>query len=233
MADNRITKRRLRNHVAYNWWKYAIVVVLSIMGVNLLFTTTEYRPPEERKIELYACNGYLDTAALEEDLWPQIVERWPDQEELIVMNIDLTSSDMYATMQFSTYVAAHQGDVCLLPVAEMKKLAQDGAEYAFLDLTPYINSGVIDAEGIDLSAVIYTNEDGSEGIYGIPADSLYGLLSYGCDPAGSVLCVMVYSGNDDTAAGVAGLLIEQHRVDKPEGYDEMRGQKEKNTSPVL
>ena len=58
MADNRITRKRLKNHFVYGWWKYLLAVVLCVMGVDLIFSMTAYRPPEDKKIELYMCNGY-------------------------------------------------------------------------------------------------------------------------------------------------------------------------------
>ena len=211
MADNRITKERLKNHWHYCWWRYVIFGVLALFFVDILFVMTAYRSPEERKIEVYMCNGYANAAALQEDLWADLLAACPDQEELLVANIDLVSGDMYAPMQFSTYMAAQQGDLCLLPLEQMKSLAQDGAEYVFLELTPYVESGVIPVEGIDLTGGMFANERGELGLYGIPAGSLPGLYEYGCNPAGGLLCLMAYGGNDDTAATLLGQMIARFR----------------------
>lgn len=215
MADNRITKKRVKNHLAYGWWKYLLALALCVMGVDLAFAMTAYRPPEEKKIELYILNDYLDAPRLQADLWPEIVSAHPEQEELTVLNINLTGGDMYASMQFSTYAAASQGDVCLLPRSEVKKLAAEGADNAFLELSPYIKSGVIDASGIDLSAGRMKSASGEWGVYGIPADGLYGLTDYGNNPADSLLCVMGYSGNEDVAASVINLLLSRYAGEKP------------------
>lgn len=211
MADNRITIKRLKNHWHYGWWKYLIFAVLAVFGVDLLFAMTAYRVPEEHKLELYMCNGFANATALQEDLWPDLVAACPEQEELIVANIDVVNGDYYTTMQFSTYIAAKQGDVCLLPLSQMKTLAQDGAEYAFVELTPYIESGVIDASGIDLSGGMLPREDGELGLYGIPAASLTGLYEYSCDPAGGLLCLMGYGGNDDAAATLLGQMVARFK----------------------
>ena len=45
---------------------------------------------------------------------------------------------------FRPDVAAQQGDLFLMPRSEMLKIASDGAEEAFVDLTEYIEGGVID-----------------------------------------------------------------------------------------
>lgn len=222
MSGERITRKWLINHFTYNWWKYLLVAVISAFGVDVLFSVTAYRPPENRKIELYLCSGYADTEAVRADFWPELQARCPEQEELIVMNINLASDDIYSRMQFSTYCAAQQGDVCLLPRSEFRKLADDGGDQAFTELSGALGSGAIDARGIDLTDTTLPAESGEMGIYGIPADTLYGLLDYGCDPADSVLCIMFYNGNEDASAAMLDLLVERLSRPKPENYDAMR-----------
>lgn len=224
MADNRITKKRIKDHWHYGWWKYAIWLVLTLFGIDLLFAVTAYRSPEEKRLQLYMCNGYADAQALQEDLWPALLEACPGQEELIALNIDLTSSDYYSQMQFTTYIAAQEGDVCLLPAGQIKSLAEDGAERAFLELTPYVESGVIPTEGIDLTPGMLRDSAGREGLYAIPADGLYGLYEYGCDPAGGMLVAMAYGGNDDTAATLLGQMIGRFTAEPPQEDDPGRGQ---------
>lgn len=218
MAGKRISKKSISNYLMYNWWKHAALAVLCVLGVDLLFATTAYRVPEDRKVEVYVLNGYVNEQAMREALWPALMEAYPEQEELLVQNINISSSDMYAYMQFSTYVAAQQGDVCLIPVSEVKKLITDGAEYAFLELTPFIESGIIDPGDIDLTKGRFRNSEGVEGLYAIPADSLYGLLSLGNDPAGAMLCILAYNGNDEPSASVLNQIIERYSAEMPEGY---------------
>ncbi len=208
MADNRLTSKRIKNHLTYSWWKYLLCTVLCVMGVDLLFAVTAYRPPADKQIELYLCNGYADALTLEETLWPELLARYPEQEELAVLNIDLTAGDIYAPMQFAAYVAAQQGDVCLLPENEVQRMAGDDMASVFVNLTPYIESGVIDVSGLgDAQDVLVPAADGT-GVYAIAVDALQGLGAYGCDPSGGMLCVMNYGGNLDTAAGMVGMLIE-------------------------
>ena len=79
--------------------------------------------------------------------WPLLQARKPEQEKLTVININLTdSSNIYAPMQFSTYVAAQQGDLFLISRDEMLKITSDGAQESLVELTPYLESGAIDAE---------------------------------------------------------------------------------------
>ena len=217
MADNRITKKRLKNHFAYSWWKYALAAVLSAMGVSLIFASTAYRPPADKQLTVYVLNDYVNTDALQADLWARIKESCPEQEELTVLNIDLTDdTNIYAPMQFSTYVAAQQGDLFLMPCSEMLKIASDGAEEAFVDLTEYIEGGVIDVGGLDLSAGEMDRADGTTGVFAIPAGQLYGLqTAYYNNPKDSVLCIPLYSQNQDTAAKGIQILMELGAGEKP------------------
>lgn len=140
-----------------------LAAVLSSDGVSLIFTSTAYRPPADKQLTVYVLNDYVNTDALQADLWARIKESCPEQEELTVLNIDLTDdTNIYAPMQFSTYVAAQQGDLFLMPRSEMLKIASDGAEEAFVDLTEYIEGGVIDVSGLDLSAGEMDRADGHD-----------------------------------------------------------------------
>lgn len=230
MADNRITKKRLKNHFAYSWWKYALAAVLSAMGVSLIFASTAYRPPADKQLTVYVLNDYVNADALQADLWARIKESCPEQEELTVLNIDLTdNTNLYAPMQFSTYVAAQQGDLFLMPRSEMLKIASDGAEEAFVDLTEYIEGGVIDVSGLDLSACTMKKLDGTTGIYAVPADQLYGLrTAYYNDAKGSVLCIPIYSQNQETAAEAIRILMElgagERLAEEPEATAEPAAQ---------
>lgn len=229
MSKNRITKAWLKNHISYSWWKYLLLAAVCVFGVDLLFAVTAYRPPEEKKVEVYILNSYVDAEAVRQEISPDFFERCPDQEELTVININIGGDDMYARMQFTTYAAAQQGDVYMLPIGEIQNLTQEGPD-VFVDLTPYIESGVIDTKGIDVSSGVMRRADGSEGIFTIPADTLYGLLDHGNDPAGSVLCLMSFGGNDDHAAQALNLLIEQYHTQKPEDYDQMHKQRQNRTT---
>lgn len=219
MADNRITKHRLKNHWAYSWWKYLLMAVCVVMGVNMLFTMTAYRSPENKKVEVYLCKGWADGEKAYADLWPMLLEIAPDQEEMFVQNIDVTSEDYYTVMQFTTYIAAQQGDILLMPKSEVKKYAADEPWAIFAELTPYMESGMLDAGDIDLSGAMFENASGEMAVFGIPADTLYGLIDYSIDPADSVLVVTAFSGNEENCVKLLDAMIKRYQTEKPENYD--------------
>ena len=218
MAGKKLTVKWLKNHWSYSWWKYIAIAVICALGVDLLFTSTAYRPPEEKKLELYVLNDFVVTEPLYDMLWPQLQQRSPDQEELIVLNINLSGNDTYAYMQYSTYLAAQQGDVCLMPRSEVAKLAEEGAENVFVELSDYIVDGVIDPKGIDLSRGMLKTSTGEVGVYAIPADSLTDLKNLSNNPADSFLVLLAHGGNDDHAAVLLDLMIENYHVDSEEDY---------------
>ena len=224
--DTGITKAKLKNHWHYSWWKYAVIATVCALGVDMLFAMTQYRPPANKKIELYLCNGYADATLVYETLWPKLLEAAPDQEELSVLNINLSGDDMYSNMQFTTYVGAQQGDVLMLPAASVKNLAAEGGETAYMELTPFIESGMLDLGDLDLSAGMMPSEDGEMGLYAIPADTLYGLTEANCDPAGGMLVVMAYSLNPENAVKTIQLMFDTYQTEKPDWYDDMRQEKE-------
>ena len=70
MGCGRPISRTLRSinppfHLTYNWWKYALVIILGALAVNLYFTVTVYRPPEDKKVDLYVY-GPGDEAGLKQ-----------------------------------------------------------------------------------------------------------------------------------------------------------------------
>ena len=219
MSEKKITLAAVKTHWHYSWWKYMLMALVSVLTIDVIFTMTAYRPPEEKKVEVYMCNGYIDSIAMQEQLAPEFFAAYPEQEELSVLNINLAGDDMYVRMQFSAYAGAQQGDVLLLPVIEVESLASEGADEVFVELTPYVESGLIDVTGIDLSAGMLMRADGTKGLYAIPSDSLYGLMDLGCDPAGGLFCLMDYGGNDEHSAAVLGMILSRYGGQKPAGYD--------------
>ena len=204
MQNGKLTVQRVKNHFAYGWWKYALAAALCAMGISMLFDMTRYRPPADKKLSFYVTNGTVQGDLLQQVLWPALKERCPEQEELTVVNINLARDEMYPRMQYMTYIGAGEGDVLLVSQDEYNRLCgTDGPSSALADLSGYAAAGVLSARADALS-----EWDGS-GIYGIPAGTLTGLIEYGDDPSGTVLCVLQQSRNKDTAAALIGVLQQR------------------------
>ncbi len=202
---------RLKNHFRYCWWKYLVAWSAGLLLLYILFDMTRYRPPVDRSIELYMLNGYTRTEALQEDLWPALQKRCPDQEELQVVNIDLLQDEMYSRMQYATYLASQQGDVMLMPMVEVERIMQgSGAEEVFVDLEPYVREGILRVDALDVTPGMLLRSDGTRGLYGIPADSLTGLSEFRTKPEGALLVAMKYGGNLDTSVRLIELMLERY-----------------------
>ena len=94
-----ITREKIKNHLTYASWKYALLVIVAIFGWNLIYSVTQYQPPEEKKVILgiYAfadeigINGYMEQVR-QADM--------PDMEEMSASII--MPDEMYGDMILST-----------------------------------------------------------------------------------------------------------------------------------
>ena len=203
-----MTRTAFRNHLRYSAWKYVLALAVCVMGVSLLFDMTRYQPPREHRVELYILSSYAQADSLEAALFPALAARRPELEELTVLDINLEREDMYSRMQLTTYLGAGQGDVLLALPAEIDRLAAGGFSEAFVDLSPWIRSGVLKEGTAGMAAYRAAPADGTEAVYAVPAGGLTGLSAYGCDPSGAVLAVIKNSHNPDAAAALIGLMQE-------------------------
>ena len=119
-----VTKERLRQHWNYSWWKYMLLVVLAVIGWNLIYTMTAYRPPAEKKVDFYISGTTGDQTLLDEYLENIRQTEMADMEQMT--SVILVSDDYYGTMQLSTYMAAGEGDVYLLDATTFQQYAAAG-----------------------------------------------------------------------------------------------------------
>jgi len=207
-----ITKRKIRNHFQYSFWKYLLLAVIAIFGWNLIYTTTRYQSPENLKVEFYAevgALGGLDVQTLADTIHQEVM---PEMEEVTATSI--TYDETYGDMQLYVWVSAAQGDVYLISNDRFTSLAQN---QALMDLAPYIESGELDTAGLDLTAgYVNDSETGKTTLYGIPADTLTGLSDYGLVTEDSALCLLVNGGNEEYALKFLNYLLENMRGSEEE-----------------
>lgn len=203
-----VTKDTLRNHFAYSWWKYAIVCVVAVIGWNLIFTMTAYRPPEEKKVDMIVA-AMGDQVAFDAYLEDVRLTEMPDMEQM--RSIFLTMDDTYGMMQLSTYIAAGEGDVYLMKKTEFQTYAREGAYVPLEDYPELVAQA--EALGIDLSKAWRTVQDtGEKHLFGIPANSLPGLSAYMYLDGDCYLSVVANSGNNDNAVKFLSILLEDMSV---------------------
>jgi len=213
-------RRDLREHVRHYAWVYLLVIALSYGLWNLIYAQTAYRTPQSARVDVY-----VQSAAGQEDLnaYLESIRKasLPGLElaSAVMLIPPAAAGEYYANVQLVTYLAAREGDIYMLTVADFKRLASQGA---FLDLGPAVQSGLLDASGIALDAGrvkrVFENERGemsaseTDYLFGIPADGLDGFLrNANVDSRGLVLCVAEGSGNRDMAVAFLGAMIQAAR----------------------
>ncbi len=205
-----ITKRKISHHFQYAVWMYLVLIALSLFGWNLLYTTTRYRPPEDKQIEFYA-----QAPTNSESLLQALVDRihadvMPEMELMTAIALTV-SDDYYGDMQLTVWISAAQGDVYLLAKDYFLRFAGSGA---FMDLQPLVDRGQLSVDGLDLAGgyVRQTDPDVDiTGLYGIPADSLAGFNDYLINPEDMVLCILYNNGNDEYSVKFLNYLLADLR----------------------
>ncbi len=238
MPDTRITKERLKNHWLYSSWKYLLMIVIFVAGWNLTYSITEYKPPREKRLEVY----FLSTAyveenikALEEELAPLFVgDGEDDMEELNFYVVNYGSEDdVYGPQLLMTRLASHEGDIYMV---DEQTFASFVAQELATPLDEYIESGALDVTGQDLETVtraapagqdengntIYSNE---RHVYALPAEPLYGFINENIiSNSGMYFVVMSYTDKVDKCIELLNVFSERFRADKPDWLIEQEEQ---------
>ena len=199
-----VNSRTLRQHLTYSWWKYALVIIVGALLVNLYYSVTGYRSPENKKIDLYVY-GYVQENALNPLLEEIRETELPETEE--INSLMLTIDETYGPMQLMTYVAAAEGDIYVLPRDQFVSMASSGAWLALEDV-PEVTSLFTERE-ISLQSGWRRNSDtGESHLYGIPASKIPGLEDYLYAENGYI-AVLANNGNDENVLKFLRLLCER------------------------
>lgn len=205
-----VTKERIRNHFAYAWWQYVLLISLAIFGWNLLYTTTRYRSPNDQRLEWFYGGYQLDGEKNIDTLMDELHQSlFPDVEEVAFRA--LTLDETYGSMQLTVWVSAGEGDLYMLDSEYFNSIAQSEG---FLELAPYIEDGTLNVDGMDLSAgCIINQETGKKVLYGIPATELPGLKDYGLICDDFCLGVCVTGENEEEALTLLQWMLTNLRGD--------------------
>lgn len=187
-----VNKNTLKHHFQYNWWKYVIAILAGTVLVNLIFTVTAPRIPDNKKVDFYIY-GYSDNNALTEYMDRIHAEEMADMESMSFLTI--VQDEQYGPMMLTTYIAVSEGDLYLLPRDEFISMASSGCFYP-LEKDDELMKFFTDA-GIDLRRGWRTLSDSEEThLYGIPMDLLPS-LSRMCYAKDGYLTVLLNGGNTE------------------------------------
>ncbi|MCR5567586.1 MAG: hypothetical protein K6F61_12100 [Clostridiales bacterium] len=196
-----LTSVKLKQHFTYSWWIYLLIIAIGIGLVDILYTVSAYRPPREKTIGFYVY-GYMDDQKLTEYMDHVRETEMSDMEELLPRLILVDNA--YGPMQLSTYFAAGEGDLYLLPREEFISYAFEGVLLP-LENDPELIS-LFDSAGVNLqNGWRRTTETGETHLYGIPQDKLPGLMKYAYAQDG-YLCLVATGRNQENAAKFMRIL---------------------------
>ncbi len=204
-----VTKKILRTHFTYSWWKYALLIILAVFGIDLLYTVTAYRSPEEKKVQFYIM-GYSNQEALDAYMASVQQEYLPDME--VVDSHTFTNDGTYAAMQLSTYMAAGEGDIYLLPREQFIGSAASGA-FVALENDPELMT-IFDEAGISLqNGWRRDSSTGETHLFGIPQSKLPGLTAQYAYAEDGYLSVLVTNRNDENVLKFLRILCRDMLAD--------------------
>lgn len=204
-----VTKQTLRTHFTYSWWKYTLLIVLAVFGIDLLYTVTAYRSPEEKKVQFYIM-GYSNQEALDAYMASVWQEYLPDME--VVDSHTFTNDGTYAAMQLSTYMAAGEGDIYLLPREQFIGSAASGA-FVALENDPELLA-IFDEAGISLqNGWRRDSSTGETHLFGIPQSKLPGLTDKYAYAEDGYLSVLVTNRNDENVMKFLRILCRDMLTD--------------------
>lgn len=211
-----ITRKKIRTHITYNFWKYILVIAAAIFGWDLLYSMTAYKSPEDKRIDLYIQSPLVTEQRAEAFFQPIWEERVPDMEVVDAIMLTSSTQDYYGSMQLTVYIMAQEGDIYMLSSSDFKSFASQGV---FLDLQPAIDAGKLHVGDMDLSAGYVALIDdnglptGERQLFGIPAASLGGLAEgLGLDTRDLIISVTAFNGNEDNVIAFLDGLIAAGRA---------------------
>ena len=199
-----INKENLRHYLHYSLWKYAVVAIAVIFGWNLIYTMTAYRPPAEKRVDFYVYaggNGQEAMCAYLENI------RQTEMSDMEAMEcVVLTNDPTYGIMQLTTYIAAGEGDVYLLPAENFQSYAGSGGLLP-LEIEPEVMA-MVEQTGVNVDKGWRTDSETRERhLYGIPATALTGLHDYYIPTNDTYLCITLNNGNDVNSLKLLSILV--------------------------
>lgn len=199
-----LTLARLRHHLAYSWWKYVLLAAIALLGWNIIYTTTAYRPPQEKIVDIYVY-GYGDQNALDAYLDAIRADEMSDMEEM--RSIYVAPDETYGPMILMAHVAAGEGDLYLFDKSSYQSYASQSV-FVPLDDLPQVAAFEETHKTALERAVRRSEETGERHLYGLPLSCAPGFSQYVNGPLSDwYLCVAANGGNLDNAFKLFDIML--------------------------
>lgn len=163
--DLRITKKRVNDHLSYDWWKYLGILLVVVLVWNLIFTMSAPRLHKSKNMHIVFMTDYFnssDTNAfnfLNTNLKKYLDEPYSDIErggyEEVNINYPMISADnAEESTKFNTWLQVSDGDFYAFSYSDEAKSNKFGA---FIDNYYFISINQLIEEALVYSTQIYTD----------------------------------------------------------------------------
>ena len=146
VPNTKLTRQRWKDHMYYGKWIYIVLAIVAVFVTDLLYSTTEYRPPDERKVTVQFVSSSASMAETVEQTTEQILsavlpmDETLERVEFFALNFSGDDSDYYGAQKFFVELAAGENDVYVGSRAVLNSIIDQGAA---IPLDEYIDSGLI------------------------------------------------------------------------------------------
>ncbi|AEE96835.1 hypothetical protein [Mahella australiensis] len=217
---DKITKTIVRNHLSYDWWKYAVGIIGVLLVWNFVYTIATRVPPE-KLMEIYLVNDYIEEPEKLEELGNKALVHFPELQQISFYDIPLLveanempkdQGDMALQQKLMVTVAAQQGDIYIFSQKTFDVFAKQGL---FLDLEPYITDGTIKIDPSKTYKASIEQEDGTKlepKVYGISVEGNEVLENAGYNTKGKILGIPAYSKKIPLAIRMVNLMLSGELV---------------------
>lgn len=210
-----ITKKGLKQHFTYSWWKYALLVAIAFLGWDLIYTATAYRPPQEKVVDLYIY-GITASEGMQAYMDGVRENEMPDMEQMSA--VTLVPDQTYGAMILSTRMAAGEGDLYILPKEFFQNYAGEGWFVPLEDVPNLVET--LEGAGANLErSWRRLTETGERHLYGVPLSALPGFEQYVYTDEEAWLCVFVRNGNEDNVMKLLNILVRDMLQPPPPSDD--------------
>lgn len=190
-----VTKEKFQNHITYSGWKYILLLIVAIFGWNIVYSMTQYQPPEEKKVILgiYSYGEDVNIAPYMQRIREEVL---PEMEDVSAQYI--VPDETYGAMILSARIAARECDIYILPRTQFQNYAAQGGFMPLEEVLPELIAE-LEAAGVSLSRGNRANEEtGEKHQYGIPCADLPGMLPMlQCDTKDMYAAIFFDTGNDE------------------------------------
>lgn len=213
-----INRETLQNHLHYDWWKYVVGIVVTVMLWSLVSTMTRPQTPPDKKVDIIMVGGYMLDEEVQ-SISQRMLEDFPELLEINFLNIPLgldidPQLEMAGQQKLAAMIMMQEGDIYVFSRQDYEAFAKEGA---FMPLDEYIDEEIaryISPEGLEEYKLSVSEEYGGDNqphVYGIPLKGLTLFDKTGYNVEDKVLSIMVYSKNQEKAVEVMKWIMTKGR----------------------